>query len=256
MHSWYQGVLGSNESLYPWLDEGFADYADAKVLHWLRKDSSFTFEANYKSYFNLVRSGKEEPMTTHADHYITNYAYSNAAYSKGSVFLAQLGYIVGEDNLDKILKTYYNEWKFKHPNPNDFIRVAEKVSGIELQWYKEYWVNTTKTIDYALGDFNQNNGKTTITLKRIGLMPMPIDVLITFKDGSKEMHNVPLNLMYGSKSVENKAIKQVAHPEWKWTHTEYILEVNQDLQNIKEVVIDPSLRLADINRVNNKITVP
>jgi len=46
--------------------------------------------------------------------------------------------------LDKILLEYYREWKFKHPNANDFIRVAEKVSGIELQWYKEYWINSTK----------------------------------------------------------------------------------------------------------------
>jgi aminopeptidase N len=96
------------------------------------RDSSFPFTNAYNSYFRLVKSGKEEPMSTHADHYNTNYGYEVNAYSKGCVFLAQLGYIVGDKVLDKILLEYYNKWKFKHPNPNDFVRVAEKISGLEL----------------------------------------------------------------------------------------------------------------------------
>ena len=60
---------------------------------------------------------------------------------------------------------YYNEWRFKHPNPNDFIRVAEKVSGMELDWYKEYWVYSIKTIDYAVGDVTDDNSKAKITIK-------------------------------------------------------------------------------------------
>ncbi|MFX8848506.1 hypothetical protein ABTM68_19525, partial [Acinetobacter baumannii] len=89
---------------------------------------------------------------------------------------------------NRVLLEYYKQWHFKHPNANDFIRIAEKVSGIQLQWYKEYWVYSTKTIDYALGDINMQNGKSTITVKRLGKMPMPVDVLLTFKDGSQELH--------------------------------------------------------------------
>jgi aminopeptidase N len=125
----------------------------------LKKDTGFAYKNAYDSYFRLVKSGREEPMTTHADHFNTNMAYSAASYSKGAIFLAQLGYIVADTVLDKILLEYYNEWRFKHPNANDFIRVAEKVSGMELDWYKEYWVYTTKTIDYALEDINDDNGK-------------------------------------------------------------------------------------------------
>ncbi len=93
-------------------------------------------EGNYSGYLALAKSGREEPMTTHADHYNTNYAYSNAAYLKGNVFMEQLGYIVGAPTRDKILLEYYRQWKFKHPNPNDLIRVAEKLSGLQLDWYK------------------------------------------------------------------------------------------------------------------------
>ncbi len=255
MHSWYQGMMGTNESLFAWMDEGFTTYAELRTTNWLKKNDAFPFTNAYSSYFKLAKSKLEEPLSTHADHFNTNYAYSSSAYSKGAVFMAQLGYIVGNNNLDKILLEYYNQWRFKHPNANDFIRVAEKVSGIQLQWYKEYWVYTTKTIDYAIGDVNSENGHANITLKRIGLMPMPIDVLVTYKDGTKEMHYVPINLMYGAKPAEDST-PRILHNEWKWVDPEYTLTVTKNVGDIREIEIDPSKRLADINRVNNKITVP
>ncbi len=231
-------------------------YAELRTSAWLAKnDTSFAFANAYASYYRLAKGKLEEPMTTHSDHFNTNSAYSSAAYSKGAVFLAQLGYIVGDAVLDKILLEYYNQWRFKHPNANDFIRVAEKVSGIELQWYKEYWVYTTKNIDYALGDVNMDNGATSILLKRIGYMPMPVDVMVTYKDGSKEMYYIPMNLMYGAKPAEN-TIPRFVQPEWKWVNPEYTLTLNRNVADIKEIEIDPSKRLADVNRVNNKLTVP
>jgi hypothetical protein len=255
MHSWYYGMLGTNESLYPWMDEGFATYGELRVSAFLRGDTSFAFNNAYNSYFRLLKSGKEEPMSTHADHFNTNFGYENAAYSKGCVFLVQLGYIVGNSTLDEILLEYYNEWKFKHPNPNDFIRVAEKVSGIELQWYKEYWVYTTKTIDYAIGDINMNGDNAAITLKRNGLMSMPMDVLITYKDSSREMHYIPMNLMYGVKPAEDNT-KRIVEKEWKWVDPEYTFTITKSVADIKSIEIDPSQRMADVNKVNNKITVP
>ncbi len=255
MHSWYQGMMGTNESLYPWMDEGFTTYAELRISNNLHGGQGFPFANAYNGYYRLVKSGFEEPMSTHSDHYNTNYAYGNAAYSKGAVFMAQLGYIVGAQTLDKILLAYYSEWRFKHPNPNDFIRVAEKQSGIELQWYKEYWVYTTKTIDYALGDISTESDNAVLSIKRIGLMPMPADVLVTYKDGSQEMHYIPMNLMYGTKKAED-SIPVVLHPEWKWTQPEYSLPLNKPVKDIKEIEIDPSGRMADVNRVNNKITIP
>jgi hypothetical protein len=273
MHSWYQQLMGTNESLYPWMDEGFARFADNEVGDYYLKNwanqSPFINDSiraantkkiaedavaiptvqfnSYKAYYTLQKSPYEEPMSTHADHYNTNYAYTNAAYYKGSVFLEQLGYIVGAKVRDSILIAYYNEWKFKHPTPDDFIRVAEKVSGIELDWYKEYWINSTKYIDYSVSNVTGENGKTQITLKRIGKMPMPVDVLLTFKDGTKEMHYIPLNLMYGAKAAED-ATPRFVHEEWRWTHPEYTFESTRSLKDLKSVEIDPSGRMADVDR--------
>lgn len=255
MHSWYQMMLGTNESLYSWMDEGFTDYATSRVMAEMRGRTGFAQEGSYRSYFNLARSGFEEPASTHADHFNTNFAYGAASYSKGAVFMSQLGYIVGDRVRDQILLDYYYQWRFKHPNPNDLIRVAEKRSGMELDWYKEYWINSTKTIDYAVGDINVENGKTMLSLKRIGKMPMPIDVLVTYKDGSQEMHIISLDLMYGTKPAENETPRVVQTP-WRWTHPEYKFSIGKGIQEIKSIEIDPSMRLADMNRNNNKLVIP
>ena len=129
----------------------------------------------------MVRSGLQEPLTTHSDHYNTNNTYSTNAYSKGEMFLEQLGYIVGDDVRNNILLECYRLWRFKHPNADDFMKVAEDVSGLKLDWYKEYWVQTTKTIDYGIDSLWEENGVSKIRLKRVGQMPMPIDLELTFK---------------------------------------------------------------------------
>jgi hypothetical protein len=257
MHTWYQMLMGTNESLYAWMDEGFTSYAESLVSEYYKvlKAGNATVENvhadAYKGYFMLVSSGREEPMSTHADHFESNFAYSIAAYSKGEIFLEQLGYIVGAKTRDQILLDYYNAWRFKHPSVNDFMRVAEKRSGMQLDWYREYWVNTTKTIDYGIDSVFEQAGATNIRLKRAGKMPMPVDVLLTFKDGTKEMHYVPMYLMFGEKRAEDAAVTRKVYDAWKWTHPLYEISTKRKLQEIIRIEIDPSQRMADTNRKDN-----
>jgi hypothetical protein len=253
MHSWYYGMLATNESLYPWMDEGFTQYSEDRIAAWLNNDTGFAQRDNYAGYYSLAKSNKEEPLTTHADHYNTNFAYGNAAYSKGAVFMEQLGYIVGAQVRDKILLEYYRLWRFKHPNAADFIRVSEKVSNMKLDWYKEYWVNSIKTIDYSIDSLWEESGKTKIRLLRIGLMPMPIDLQLSFKDGTKELHYIPLNLMYGEKPIEDASIARKVYDPWKWTNSTYVIETNRKLADVTIVEIDPSQRMADVERKNNRL---
>ncbi len=253
LHNWYHGLLGTNESLYAWMDEGFATYAEDRVTAFLENRTLFPYLDTYKSYVSLTKTGKEEPLTTHADHYNLNAAYGPAVYSKGGVFMEQLGYITGAPVRDRILLEYYKQWRFKHPNVSDFMRIAEKVSDMKLDWYKEYWINSTKTIDYTIDSLWEEGGKTNVRLSRVGLMPMPIDLQITFKDGSKELHYIPMNLMYGEKPVEDPAIPRTVYEPWKWTHNTYSIQSSRKLTDFTIVEIDPSLRLADVERKNNKL---
>jgi len=252
MHSWYYGLLGTNESMYPWMDEGFTQYAEARVTAFLNNSAAFPYQDEYGGYYNVARSGKEEPLSTHADHYNTNFAYGSAAYSKGAVFMEQLGYVVGAQVRDKILLEYYRLWRYKHPNAQDFINVAEKVSNMKLDWYKEFWISSTKTIDYAIDSLWEENGKTNIRIKDIGLIPMPVDLQLTFKDSTKELHYVPLDLMYGAKPSEDSIPRKVYEP-WHWTSATYTVQTTRKLTDIVVAEIDPSQRMADINRKDNRL---
>ena len=250
-HSWFQHVLATNEMKYEWMDEGFTTYISTlAVEEMLNKKSLFPFSSSYDNYFYLVSSGKEEPQQTNANRYIYNMAYEISAYSKGAIFLAQLGYIIGESKLNKTLKSYFEEFKFKHPTPNDFRRVAERISGIQLKWYLTDWTQTTNTIDYAIKSIDENSENTNIKLKRVGNMPMPLDVLVKFEDGSTSVYYIPIPLMRGEKESPYK-LDWVVLEDWAWAYSEYLIEINKAKGKVSEVLIDPSFFMADINRENN-----
>ncbi len=240
-HTWFQQILANNESKHPWMDEGFTSYisglASNKILR--GGDGRPTGGRSYGGYFYVVKEGIEEPLVTHSDRFDLNTAYSVASYTKGSMFLAQLNYVIGEDNVKKTLKKYYNDFSFKHPTPNDIKRTAEKVSGLHLDWYLNEWTQTTHTIDYGIQSVD---GK-KITLERIGKMPMPIDVTVTYADGTTEDFNIPLRMMRGNKPTNATVID-----DWAWSYPSYSFSVSKD---IKKVEIDTSQLMADINRENN-----
>ena len=259
MHSWYQMMLATNESLYAWMDEGFTSYASSRVMQHLIENkilmpgrvAANPQAGNYAGYFNLAKSGFEEPLSTHADHFQTNRAYGLAAYSKGSVFLAQLEYVLGKPIFDQALLRYFYTWKGKHPNVNDFIRVFEKSSQLELDWYKEYFYHTTLTVDYAVSNVSSMDNSTLVILERKGKVPMPVDIVITKKDGTKMGYTIPLQIMRGAKGADLSGFNWIVSPDWAWTNPQYSLNLPVKLEDILTVEIDPSERMADIERINN-----
>ncbi len=254
MHSWFQTVLGSNESLYPWMDEGFASFAASEVMNHLKEKKlipgEYEKDPHLKSitrYIIFALSGREEPLTTHADHFTTNSAYGTAAYTKGEVLLEQLRYILGDKTFDEAMLRYFNTWKFKHPNANDFFRVMEKQSGLELDWFREYFVNTIYTIDYEIEGISGNN----IVLKNNGLVPMPLDITVTAKNGKIYNYYIPQEIMRGEKNEETCFNNFKIMSDWAWTDPTYQLKIDQDEKDIISIEIDSSKRMADINRFNN-----
>src|SRR5690625_1166517 len=306
-HSWFHMVLATNESKHPWMDEGFTSYIAMKAMNEFEKEPKDHFlEGYYNSYIQHANSGQEQPATTHSDRYATNRSYSINAYVKGAIFVEQLGYLIGEENLSKSLKRYYKDWGFKHPTPNDFIRIAEKVSGAELQgertdlngtpnninhgieqdkeegnlekrlkryykdwgfkhptangfiridekvsgaelqWYLTDWIGTTNTIDYGIDNVKADGNKTIVTLKRNGLMPMPLEVRVDYKDGSSEDYYIPLRMMFWEKPNAGKVQK-----DWAWAYPTYDLILDKPESEVKRIEIDPSKRMADVQRFNN-----
>jgi aminopeptidase N len=251
-HSWFQQILASNESKHPWMDEGFATYIEELALNEIaveRKENPF--EEIYLVYNKLADSGKEQPLSTHGDRYDENKIYSISSYYKGCIFLSQLEYLIGKENLMKTLKRYFEDFKFKHPTPNDIKRTAERVSGANLDWYLIDWTQTTNKIDYGIKDVKKENDKTIVSLQRIGSMPMPIDILVEYTDGTKESFYIPLQMMSFEKENPNPAIKRIILNDWTWANPIYEFSISKDKNAIKKITIDPSGLMADVKKKDN-----
>lgn len=250
-HTWFQFLLATNEAKHEWMDEGFTSYISAHAMNEVMgQNKENPTIGSYSGYYRLVESGFEQPQTTHADRYNRNFAYGVAAYSKGAVFLSQLEYIIGKENTAKTIKKYFKDFAFKHPTPNDIKRTAEKVSGMQLDWYLTDWTQTTNTIDYAIDSVEEKDGKTVITLSRKGLMPMPIDLYVTMGN-KQESHYIPLRMMRAEKENPTPDVPRTQQPDWPWTNPSYTLTIDAKLSKIDEIVIDPSGLMADVNQENN-----
>jgi len=239
-HTWFQFLLATNEAKHEWMDEGFTTYISGRAMNEIsdrKRDNPSA--GSYRAYINLVKSDMYEPLTTYADRYEYNRSYSTAAYSGGDVFLAQLGYIIGEENLAKTIKKYFNDFKFKHPTPNDIKRTAEKVSGLQLDWYLNYFAQSTATIDYGVSLDSEQQ----VTVKRIGKMPMPIDLKVTYTDGTVENFYIPLRMMLGKKPTDATVLN-----DWPWVQPSYTFKTSKPVQF---VLLDPNNLMADIDKLNN-----
>ena len=169
------------------------------------------------------------------------------------MFLMQLGYIIGEDILFKGLKRYYNEWKFKHPDEYDFIRIIEKESRMELDWYIDYWIKTTHTIDYSLEIKEENENEILVSVNRLGKMPMPIEIEVMYEDSSKKKFYIPLSIMRGEKIYDSSKEEYILLDDWEWVNNTYEINFNIRNKKIIKIEINPSGKMADIDQSNNKI---
>ncbi len=251
MHSWYYGIFGSDENLYPWMDEGLTSYAESRLSSVVSQKTNYV-ETAMEMYRYIRSQVGEEPMSTAANYYKSSATYYNAAYYKAQMFIEQLNYILGEKTVKNGLISYYNQWKFKHPTPDDFMKVMEQESGIKLAWYQNYWLNTTKAVDFAVGEVKKKGKQTEVTIERRGDVPMPVEILVDFKNGTSSYFYIPLDLMYKSKDKSEFSRTDVQElPVWIFAANTYTFLLEADFASIGKVTIDPLVQTADLNRLNN-----
>jgi hypothetical protein len=256
VHSWYYGVLASNEGRYPWMDEGMTEYAGCEVMKELFQQEGDPHAGAYEGYKALVESGRHEPPSMHADHFRTNRGYGATAYSFGELFVDQLGAVVGERALEDGLRRYYEVCKFKHPEPVDLERVMEKESGLELDWYFDGWLNSTRTLDHAIRAAWGRDSSTSVELERRGEQLMPVDLLVDFVDGTSQRYHIPLSLQRGHMPEDGDEGSFVVLPSWQWTDPVYTVNVPVAIHRIRGLLLDPLQRTADIDRGNDQVVMP
>lgn len=256
-HSWFQQILATNESMYPWMDEGFTSYAESYVMNQLfppDKSQPHAFSGTLQGYRNFIKRGIEEPAVWLGDHHDNGNAYTYATYVKGELYLVQLSYIIGEQNLEKVMKDYYSQWKLKHPSYRDFLHIAQNVSGMDLKWFHHYWINTTKTINYGIKDVQYGSKSTTIVLENKGQVPMPVDFSVVLKDGGTVNYQIPVNLTHTWKNKDAFGDFKTLN-YWPWTQKEYSFTVPYSKEQMKALVIDASQRMADVELEDNVVEV-
>jgi hypothetical protein len=256
VHSWYYGVLASNEGRFPWMDEGFTEYASSKVMQELFPQPADPHASAFANYLALQQSPDHEPPAVHADHFLSNKAYGITAYSFGELFVQQLGSVVGEKNLAEGLQRYYKVCGFKHPEPIDFERVMEKQSGLELDWYFDQWINTTRKLDYGIHSVLEIDGTLHITLQRHGEMLAPVDVAVQRRDGTTTTYHVPLSLMRAAKPQGSEPFAFTALEPWQWTNPTYTFTIPGSMAQLAAITLDPQDRTADADRSNDRLLLP
>lgn len=251
LHNWFYAMIGNNESEEYWLDEGMTSYAASVVQDHASPDPSAPITRTALKRVVEKAAQNLEPVSTPANMVATDNAYRYNAYVKGESFLWQLQYIVGDEAFQKGMLRYYTDWHFKHPGGDDFIRAIERTSGMELDWFYSGWIKTLKTIDYAVENVRFDGaGATKIVLKNAGSLPMPVELLIEYNDGTSERHYIPLDLQYSDKLFP--AGNVVAHEPWIFSMDTYEFRLEKPVTNIKAVTVDPDGRTADMKPENNR----
>lgn len=255
MHAYYYFALGTNENSYPWMDEGFASYTDRIITNYLLRNDSISipdFSKTQARVLALNKSERNELLSTHSNHYRSEVAYSINAYNKGALYLHQLAYVIGQDKLDATLLRYFNDWNTKHPGPEDFLLVAEKVSGLELDWYNDNYVRSFNEVDYGINSIISTSDETRISLERIGDFIMPVDLLVSLKNGEQHMYTIPLKIMWGHKGNQEFEHFYPMSP-WPFVQKEYSLTLPFGVDEIHSLSIDPLQMTTDVNRENNDV---
>ena len=176
-HQWWPMMVGTNETWYGWMDEGFNQYmnilseADARGI-------APSLDELGQSYGRMSGDENEPPMMWNA-----NYAggmYGFQTYNKTPLMLSMLGGIVGDDAVQRAMSEYTKVWAFKHPSPWDYVFFMNQALGQDLGWFWYSWLWTTESVDGSIAGVVTNGSRTTVTVRQDGQMPSPVVLRVEF----------------------------------------------------------------------------
>lgn len=230
-HTWFPMIVGNDERRHAWMDEGFNTFmnfyserafyegADADTLR-----PSVAFIAGM-----MQTALAEQPITTYPDR-IREMGLGFLAYNKPGLGLVLLReYILGRERFDSAFRTYIDRWAYRHPQPADFFRTIEDVSGEDLDWFWRGWFYSTERLDQAVTAVSRTDDGTVVTVTHREGLVLPVELEITYTNGTSERRQIPAGAFATSDTFH------LSIPDTRVTG----------------VVIDPDVLLPDIDRENN-----
>jgi hypothetical protein len=231
-HEWFPMIVGSNERLYPWMDEGFNTFIDlgnaASYFRGTPYGDSIEVHPMHL-YSDHARPGEEQPLITNPTQ-VRDLFW--VGYQKPALMMQTLRYeVLGKDRFDKAFREYIKAWAFRHPTPADFFRLMRDESGMDLDWFWRGWIYSTARVDQAVDSVGiKPEAEALIYLSNRGTMVLPAEISLLFVDGSRSTLKLPIEMW-------NLGSVFVYHvPEHK---------------RVVRVEVDPRRVLPDVNRLNN-----
>tara|TARA_B100001142_G_scaffold301946_1_gene328057 strand:+ start:18989 stop:22198 length:3210 start_codon:yes stop_codon:yes gene_type:complete len=261
-HMWFFGQVGNNETYRALLDEGFTQFLTAWAMikidgeyvindnvnnKWekkFRKPIKAIDEEIYFAYINDATKYNDPVISTHSDGFNGALRHGGGyrhVYYKTAAMLYNLQYVLGDELFLNAIQHYFSTWKIAHPYNEDFRHSIIQYTKVDLNWFFDQWLESTKRIDYSV---KVKGNK--ITFKRKSRMQMPIDFRVIANNGTSHDYHIPNNWFI----KETDATVLPKWHGWDLIHPEYstIIKVPS---GIKEVIIDPTNRLADAYMPDN-----
>ena len=229
-HMWVPMIVGQDEKAWAWMDEGLTTYNTTEASGEFWEDDS-VWDPGRQGYFRIAGSGDEVASMRHSDRYpYGTSARGIASYNKPGLAMRALEWVVGEETFREAYREYVARWAYKHPYPYDLFNTFEDVAGRDLDWFWTSLFFETWTMDHAVGDVAQEDEGVVVTVRDLGLTPMPSPVVVTYADGTTREQRVPVE---------------------PWLEGEREARLHFERGTPVRVEIDPEAWLPDVDRSNN-----
>lgn len=243
-HQWIPMMMGTNETRYGWMDEGFNQYSNI-LSNADARGRPFSLDRLGQNYGRISGDEDEPMMMWNANYGGTFYGFQT--YNKAPLMFSMLGGIVGDDEMNAALKKYVETWKFKHPSPWDFTFFMNKELGRDLNWFWYYWLFTTERVDGSIKEVVSQGDKTRVTVHQAGEMPSPVVLKVEFADGSEKIKAMPNATMADDKT----AIVRWDEDVWFNGDRDFQAVLDLGKRKISKITLDPFGRFPDSETKDN-----
>ena len=243
-HQWWPMMVGTNETWYGWMDEGFDTYMNI-LSRADQRGEELSFDGLGQSYGRVSGDESEAPMMWNANYAGSGYGYQ--AYRKTPPMFSMLGGIVGDDAVQRAIQQYTEVWRFKHPSPWDFIFFMNNALGQDLGWFWYYWLWTTESVDGSIESVTTDGAQTLVTIRQDGQMPSPVVLEIRFASEGPTIGSDPNTRMID----ETTAIMTWPVDVWFEGGRMFQAVLDFGARPIEKITFDPYGRFPDRNPDDN-----
>ena len=242
-HQWWPMMLGTNETMYGWMDEGFNSYMNILSGAHSRKRAP-SLDGRGQSYGRRAGDESEGPMMWSANYGGAQYGF--VTYQKVPMMLSMLGGIVGDERVQAGIKEYARTWLFKHPSPWDFAFFMSDFLERDLGWFWYYWLWETASVDGSIQAVRQDGDEVVVVVRQDGDMPSPVVVDVTFAEARSASG------LQGAEQLDERTLR-VTRPVDVWFEgaRTYELRIPGAVGDLEQLQLDPRGRFPDRARADN-----